>query len=149
MNDDPRISEIRSRMAALRRSLDGDVKQVADSARAMADWRYYPRRFPWASVAVAAAVGYFVIPKRKQIVSPDAETTNVAERDGLVVKRKAKPHTTPRMVNSLIAMAAAGAMRVGTNYLWHALMASSTSNAESPNPREPRSSRSPQESKSP
>jgi hypothetical protein len=78
MHDPTRSSEdeanaVVERMAALRRELVSDVEHVAESAKAMTDWTYYVRRFPWAAVGVAAAAGFLLVPKRKTTVTPTAE----------------------------------------------------------------------------
>ena len=53
------------RMAALRRELADDVEHVAESAKAMTDWTFYVRRFPWLAVGAAAAVGFLLVPRKK------------------------------------------------------------------------------------
>jgi len=60
-------------MAALRRELDSGVEHVAESARAMTDWTFYVRRFPWVAVGVAAVAGYLLVPRKKTAVAPTAE----------------------------------------------------------------------------
>lgn len=54
---------LRLRMREIRDELQSDVDGVVDRAGELADWRYYVRKHPWASVAVAAAVGYWLVPK--------------------------------------------------------------------------------------
>jgi hypothetical protein len=66
--------EIRRKMALIRRELHQDVREVVASAEAVADWRRYLRMFPWASVGVAFAIGYLIVPKRKRSVSLDTAT---------------------------------------------------------------------------
>jgi len=58
-------------MSELRRELLVDVQEVSRSAKAMASPGYFVRRFPWATMAIAAGVGYMLIPKKKQVVQPD------------------------------------------------------------------------------
>jgi hypothetical protein len=66
--------EVVERMASLRREIASDVEQVTESARAMTDWTFYVRRFPWAAVGVAAAAGYLLVPRKKPAtVAPTAE----------------------------------------------------------------------------
>jgi hypothetical protein len=50
--------EIQRQMQSVRSTLRADVKELVDNARDMTDWHYYVRRYPLASVAVAAAVGF-------------------------------------------------------------------------------------------
>jgi hypothetical protein len=74
VRSDDNAEQIRKRMAQLRRELDVDMGNVSRSARAMTDWTFYVRRFPWAVAGVAAVAGYLLIPKKKQPISPDPET---------------------------------------------------------------------------
>ena len=50
-----------------------DAEQVAQSARAMTDWTFYVRKFPWATAALAAAAGFLLVPKKQQVVTPTPE----------------------------------------------------------------------------
>src|SRR5690242_14929431 len=72
-DSDKSAEEICKRMAELRRELVCDVQDVTRSAKAMASPSFYIRKFPWATLAVAAGVGYMLIPKKKQVVQPDME----------------------------------------------------------------------------
>jgi hypothetical protein len=60
-------------MAELRRELTCDVRDVGRGAREMANPLYYVRHFPWASAAMAAAIGYMLVPKKKLVINPDPE----------------------------------------------------------------------------
>jgi hypothetical protein len=75
LNPDDEASEVCRRMAALRRELDGDMRDVTESARAMTDWTFYVRRFPWAAAGAAALAGFLLVPRKKQVIAPpDAAT---------------------------------------------------------------------------
>jgi hypothetical protein len=75
VNPDDEASEVCQRMAALRRELDGDMRDVTESARAMTDWTFYVRRFPWAAAGAAALAGFLLVPRKKQVMAPpDAAT---------------------------------------------------------------------------
>jgi hypothetical protein len=54
--------DIQRQMRSVRSHLSADVNELVENARDMADWRYYVRRYPWASVAAAAAVGFLLVP---------------------------------------------------------------------------------------
>jgi hypothetical protein len=73
MTHDDKAHEVQARMARLRRELDNDVQHVADSAKAMTDWTFYVRRFPWAAVGIAAAAGYLLVPRKRTTITPTAE----------------------------------------------------------------------------
>lgn len=83
------VEQVRRQMARIRCELDENVEQVVESARQIADWRYYVRAYPWAAVGAAFAAGYFVVPRRVQIVSPDAdEIYKLAKKNRIVVQDK-------------------------------------------------------------
>ena len=95
--------EIRQRMAGLRREMEvdarkfeEDVQSVGRSARELADWRFYVERFPFAAAAGAAIVGYLVVPKKPQVIVPDAKTlAEMAKNNQVWVKTgRAKPIET-------------------------------------------------------
>ena len=73
MDTDEPAEKICRRMAELRREFVYDMQDVSRSAKAMASPSFYIRKFPWATLAVAAGVGYMLIPKKKQVVQPDME----------------------------------------------------------------------------
>jgi hypothetical protein len=83
------VEQVRRQMARIRCELDENVEQVVESARQMTDWRYYVRAYPWASVGVAFLAGYFVVPRRVEIVRPDAdEIYKLAKKNRIVVQDK-------------------------------------------------------------
>jgi hypothetical protein len=85
------VEAIRSQMASVRSTLDENVHELAENARNLTDWRYYVKAAPWGAVGAAAAVGYFIVPRRIQIVQPDAdEIAKLAKRHQIVVEHKAK-----------------------------------------------------------
>ncbi len=79
---------LRLRMAGVRNTLDGNVSELVTNvndlvtnARQLTDWRYYVKAAPWASVGAAAAVGYFMVPRRVQVVRPStAQLEELAKR---------------------------------------------------------------------
>jgi len=115
--DEP-AEKICMRMAELRRELVYDMQDVSRSAKAMASPSFYIRKFPWATLAVAAGVGYMLIPKKKQVVQPDMEA--LAE---LVRKNQVNINTTKAaepsqgMMASLAVMGLSWAAKAGLNYV--------------------------------
>ncbi|MBA3314214.1 MAG: hypothetical protein M3552_08290 [Planctomycetota bacterium] len=82
---------IRNEMAAVRSTLDDNVHELVENARNLTDWRYYVKAAPWGTVGAAAAIGYFIVPRRIQIIQPDAdEIAKLAKRHQIVVEHKAK-----------------------------------------------------------
>jgi hypothetical protein len=118
MTRDDSADAIRRRMAELRRELTCDVRDVGRSARAMADPSFYVRRFPWATVAVAAAIGYMLIPKKKQIVRPDPELlAEMVRKNQVKVDTSKASKDSQGLVGSLLVMGLSWAARTGMNYM--------------------------------
>jgi hypothetical protein len=85
------VEAIRDQMASVRTTLDENVHELAENARNLTDWRYYVKAAPWGAVGAAAAIGYFIVPRRIQIVQPNAdEIAKLAKRHQIVVEHKAK-----------------------------------------------------------
>jgi len=130
VDPDERAREVRQRMAALRRELDRDVQNleqgvhsvsesVSQSARELTDWHFYVERFPFVAAAGALLVGYLVVPKRPQVIVPNAETlATLAKNNQVWVKTgRAQPLEKERgMLGGLAAMALASAGRLAMNW---------------------------------
>jgi len=71
------IDDIRRRMAQIRRELHEDVQGVVAGAEAATDWKSWIRNYPWASVGVALAVGYLLVPRKHR----EAPTIHIAHPD--------------------------------------------------------------------
>lgn len=115
--DDP-ADAIRRRMAELRRDLTGDVREVGRGACEMTDWTHYVRRFPWATVAVAAAIGYMLVPRRKQIISPDpALLAEMVKNREVRVEAVNRTKESQGLMKSLLAMGVTWAAKAGMEYM--------------------------------
>jgi hypothetical protein len=115
--EDP-AETIRRRMAELRRELTHDVADVSRSAKAMASPSFYIRKFPWATLAIAAGVGYMLIPKKKPAVPPDMEALAELLRKNQVHINTAKAaEESPGMVKTLAVMGLTWAAKAGMNYV--------------------------------
>jgi len=105
-------------MAELRRELVYDMQDVSRSAKAMASPAFYIRKFPWATMAVAAGVGYMLIPKKKQVLQPDMEALAELVRKNQVNINTSKAAEDSRgMVKTLVVMGLSWAAKTGMNYL--------------------------------
>jgi hypothetical protein len=115
---------IRRRMAELRRELTYDVRDVGRSARAMASPAYYVRKFPWATTAVAAAIGYLLIPKKKPVVQPDPELlAELVRKNQVRLDASAAVKDQQGMLKSLVVMGVTWAAKAGVNYMVQRLTA--------------------------
>src|SRR3954470_12463957 len=113
--DEP-VEKICRRMAELRRELVYDMQDVSRSAKAMASPSFYMRKFPWATLAVAAGVGYLLIPKKKHVVHPDMEALAELVRKNQVKINTAKA-SEESMLKTVALMALSWVAKAGTNYL--------------------------------
>ena len=71
--------EIRERMAVIRVRIDENSDEVVARVNALSDWRSYVRRYPWASVAAAATLGYVLVPSRDN-PGADVSTRNTSTK---------------------------------------------------------------------
>jgi hypothetical protein len=133
---DERAESIRRRMAELRRELAIDVRDVGRSARAMTNPSFYIRRFPWATMAIAAAAGFLLIPRKKQVIYPDPDT--LAE---LVRKKQVKLDTSQAakgskgLLETVAVMGLSWAARTGLNYVTQQLTTAAAKKANEPKPQ--------------
>ena len=54
--------QIQKQMATVREQIHERSDEVVTSTKELADWRFYVRRHPWASVTAAAVIGYAIVP---------------------------------------------------------------------------------------
>jgi hypothetical protein len=108
------IDDIRRRMAQIRNDLHQDVQEVVAGAEAVADWRRYLRMYPWATVGVAAAVGYLIVPKRRRSIPRDvvrksdlADMREVIEQGRDAMPEAPAPAVEKKRRKSLVAAAVA------------------------------------------
>jgi hypothetical protein len=131
--DEEAAERIRARMAELRSELSCDVQEVGRSARAMTDVGHYVRRFPWATVAIAAALGYLLVPRKKQVVYPDRDQlAKLIKQNQVRVETGAVESRPTNIVKSLLAMGLMTAARVGMNSVAERLASAATVRHEMP-----------------
>lgn len=132
-NPDESAEEIRKRMAELRRDLASDVQDVTRSAKAMASPAFYIRKFPWATLAVAAGVGYMLIPKKKRIVQPDMEAlAELVRKNQVNISTSNAAEESPGMLKTLAVMGLTYAAKAGMNYLIQQLTTTTTKAKQRP-----------------
>jgi hypothetical protein len=109
--------EIRRQMQCARQRVRNEVEEVVQDAKQFADWRFYPRRFPWATLGVAAAVGYALIPRRLEILSPDVDTLQeLARQHRLVVENKPAPSRKRGLLDAVLSLTGRALLRAGVAY---------------------------------
>jgi hypothetical protein len=127
---DDSAEAIRRRMAELRRELTSDVHDVTRSAREMANPMYYIRRYPWASAAAAAAIGYLLVPKKKKVITPDPELLAELVRNQQIKLDTTKASgETQGMLKSLVVMGLTWGLRTGLSYIGQQIAAAAMNKA--------------------
>jgi hypothetical protein len=130
MTTDDSAEKIRRRMAELRRELECDVREVSRGARVYSDWKFYVRKFPWAVAGAALVAGYMLIPKRKPIIKPDAETiAELVKQKKIRVESVTPDPNKPGMMKSLLMMGLTWAVRQGVQYATHQMAAAAQNKA--------------------
>ena len=118
MNDPPPAESVRTRMQRLRCEIDGDMEDMAASARSMIDWKHYVKTYPWMCLGAAAALGFLIVPKRSRAIRPDLATLTELARTGHLVGKPASA-ATHGLIDALLAAVANIAVRKATAYLGH------------------------------
>ncbi len=105
-------------MEQVRCSLGAEVEEIVESARTLTSWRYYVNTFPWLCVAGAAAAGFFLVPKRVEVVKPDADVLeNLARRKKLVLESNPQPKPARGIGAALVGIIAHAVIREGMGLL--------------------------------
>jgi hypothetical protein len=137
VDSDDEVEKIRKRMSELRRELAYDVQDVSRSAKAMASPSFYIRKFPWATLAVAAGMGYMLIPKKKKVVHPDMEALAELVRKNQVNINTSKAEESQGAMKALAMMAMSWGAKAGMNYLLQQMTTASKPKAPASAPSSP------------
>ena len=140
--------EILLRMRGIRRNIRADVHKVVTNTTQMLDWKSYVKSFPWTSIAVAATVGYLLVPRRMQVIAYDKTTLENYLKDHELTAAPAPPPPPPpqkSLANEALKFAGTVAFRVGMAYATRVgmqMMESMTNPVAGPQPN-PATSRPP------
>jgi hypothetical protein len=111
-------------MEQIRCDLADDVSHLSDDAKTLTDYRYYVRQHPWLSVAVVAAAGFVLIPRKTKQVAPDhAVLEELLKKNQLVVQTKSEANQKRGLIATGISLAAAAALRAAMGYAQQKAMA--------------------------
>jgi len=113
------IDSIRQQMAQIRHELHQDVVGVVEHAEAATDWRRYYRMYPWPSLAVAFAIGYLIVPKRRRKIPRDLATRAdiVQVREAVQeVKEPAKKAASKGILGAIFGMLVPVVTRAAQGY---------------------------------
>lgn len=108
---------LRQEMEQIRCDLAGDVSELADDAKTLADYRYHVRQHPWIALAAAAAAGFVLVPNKSRKLVPDAAALEkLIKKNQLVVQTKSEINQKKGLVATAVSLAAAAAMRAAIGY---------------------------------
>lgn len=106
--------DIRRRMLQIRGELNEDVSGLVASAKRLLNWRSYLQRYPKCSLAFAAAVGYLIVPRKTEILIPDADALEeLSKRHKLVVEKQPKSAVSGGAGSPLLRLLFSTLMRAG------------------------------------
>ncbi|MCA9152923.1 MAG: hypothetical protein KDA92_26655 [Planctomycetales bacterium] len=107
-----KLAAIRHNMCVVRDQLSDEVDDAIQQAKDVVDWRNYVREHPLLTFGVASAVGFLLVPKRRQNIT-------VLQADGADVRRALKeqrdadkPTLASMAVSALSALAFRKAMAI-------------------------------------
>ena len=116
----PTAEEIRRQMQITRQRVRADVDDVVDGARQLADWRFYPRQFPWLTIGAAAVAGFAIMPRRTEKVEryiPDARVLKeLANEHRIVLDPGGKKVKQAGIMGAVLAAAGSALARLAINY---------------------------------
>ena len=115
----PDIDDIRRKMAQIRRDLHQDVKGVVQGAEAATDWRRFIRNYPWASMGVALAVGYLIVPRRHKTPTIHVAPIEVARATAPEAPRLVEPEPKKKgkgLLGTVFGLVAPVALRAIQGY---------------------------------
>lgn len=112
------VDELQRRMAVVREDLQRNSARLKENAQTLADWRYYVRRYPWAAMAAAGAIGFLLVPKRTKPVTPSvAALSQLAHEQGLSLQPRSKAAASNGLFSGLASMMTRTLLRVGMAYV--------------------------------
>ncbi|WP_437207157.1 hypothetical protein [Planctomicrobium sp. SH664] len=117
-SDPQEVERICYRMQRIRGYLDNDVEGLIAHAQQLTDWRYYLKRYPWAIVSAATALGFLLIPRRQSLKKIVLDTGAAKELAAINEKLgSGASQAKPGLLQSLVMMAATTFLRSGVVYL--------------------------------
>lgn len=113
MSEVSSVDAIRAQMSRIRARARRKASKVGAETMLFLDWRHYVRRYPWAVVGLAAAVGYWLAPRRQRPVKLHPQTfTALKNAQAEAVAQKIRPSWT----GLAMKVARDAIVKAGTNY---------------------------------
>ncbi len=112
------IIEIQRRMAQVRHELHEEVREAVKGAQSLTDWRSQVRNHPWLAMGAAAALGYMIVPRRRQEPAPAIVAVAPAVAGPAVVQPSPAVPAKKRwgLIGSALGLLAPIAVRAAQNY---------------------------------
>jgi hypothetical protein len=124
-NSSADLSDIQREMALVRHEMHEDVRGAVRGAQSLTDWRSIVANHPWASLSIAAAAGYLLVPGRRSDGIPSearwAAALAEARRAGTAARAVAVPATRWSLFRSALDVLSPVAVRAAQNYALHKL----------------------------
>ena len=95
---------LQGKMQSVRRKLDEDADEMVKKARIRFDWRHYVANHPLASCAVAAAAGYFLVPRQIHCKCADSRAPSGAAGHLEATAQSARPSAASGVVAGMMGM---------------------------------------------
>jgi len=111
---------LQARMQRIRNRVDANAGELFEDAQRLLDWHHYLNRFPWASVGVAAAIGFWFAPRRKATRTVKLAESSIDElvRKEALQQPPAIPPSTG-LVGTVASLATSALVRAASAYLMH------------------------------
>lgn len=105
-------NEIQRRMAEIRQGLEEDVDDIVVSVQEITDWRAFVKSYPWKTLALAAAVGFIIVPSRPVVIRAEPHMlASLMGRKHLTLAGRDGPVRNGGLFGALVSVAAATAFR--------------------------------------
>jgi hypothetical protein len=118
------MEDIQRRMAQIRHDMHGEVLDAVKGARSLTDWRSLVRNHPFATLGLAAAIGYLVVPSRRRSEAPTIVAVNATapEVAALAESQKQSEQTSGTawsIMGTVFNLVAPIVVRAAQNYSMH------------------------------
>lgn len=116
------IDDIRRQMALIRLDLHQDVSGVVVGAERAMNWRSYIQNAPWLAIGLGFALGYLVIPRRREPTSVEDVLRTVSKPPPVLKpapkteKPQERPKSSSGLAGTLIGLAWPIALRAVQSY---------------------------------
>jgi hypothetical protein len=111
--------QIQDEMGRVRGELSQEFEKLVGGALTLVDWRHYVRSYPWACLAGAVGLGFMLVPKRLEVIRPDADALEELARRHRLEVQPSSTKGAPRggLATSIATMAASMAVRTAMGIL--------------------------------